>query len=84
MQSDLLGQASSVVSVPMTSYRNDATPWRIRVEPTQANGLSDASDIMVDKISTVSRARCGPEIGHLEDDTMLRVDSALAVVLGLA
>ena len=39
---------------------------------------------MVDKPQTPGRARVGPVIGHLDDVTLLAVDRALAVFLGLA
>jgi mRNA interferase MazF len=39
---------------------------------------------MVDKVTTVSRARIGRTIGHLEDDTLLRISRALALWIGIA
>jgi mRNA interferase MazF len=39
---------------------------------------------MVDKPQTVARARIGPTIGRLDDDSMLAVTRALAVFLGFA
>ena len=48
------------------------------------NGLTQPSQITVDKPQTPGRARVGPVIGHLDDVTLLAVDRALAVFLGLA
>jgi mRNA interferase MazF len=42
------------------------------------------SQIMVDKVTTVRRARIGQTIGHLEDDALLRVSRALALWVGIA
>jgi mRNA interferase MazF len=39
---------------------------------------------MVDKPQTPSRNRLGPVIGRLDDATMVTVNRALAVFLGLA
>jgi mRNA interferase MazF len=42
------------------------------------------SGIMVDKVTTVLRTRIGRTIGHLEDDTLLRMSRALALWVGIA
>jgi hypothetical protein len=39
---------------------------------------------MVDKITTVPRARIAQTIGRLEDDLLLRVSRALALWVGIA
>jgi mRNA interferase MazF len=56
---------------------------RISVEPTSQNGLRRPSQ-MVDKIQTVSRKRIGSRVGRLEDETLLAVNRAIALILGLA
>jgi len=57
---------------------------RIPLEPTPSNGLARWSQIMVDKPQTPLRGKLGAVIGQLEDATMLQVNRALAVFLGLA
>ena len=47
------------------------------------NGLRDMS-LIVDKPSSIMRERLGPVFGHAGDETMLAVNRALAVFLGLA
>jgi mRNA interferase MazF len=39
---------------------------------------------MVDKITTVPKAKAGARIGWLEDEDMLRLNQAVLVFLGLA
>ncbi len=39
---------------------------------------------MVDKITTVPKAKAGARIGRLEDEDMLRLNQAVLVFLGLA
>lgn len=49
-----------------------------------ATGLRLASDVMVDQPQSVRRDKVGEPIGRLADDTMLRVNRALALFLGFA
>jgi mRNA interferase MazF len=39
---------------------------------------------MVDKITTVSKAKIGAHLGRLEDEDILRLNRAILVFLGLA
>ena len=84
IQSDLFDVHPSVTVLPLTSLLHDAPLVRIAVHPGAANGLRDESQVMVDKPSTVMRERLGPAFGRVDDETMLAVNRALAVFLGLA
>jgi mRNA-degrading endonuclease toxin of MazEF toxin-antitoxin module len=55
-----------------------------RSEPTGRNGLSSASRLMIDKITTVPKARMGKRIGKLNDEDVVRLNRALTVFVGLA
>jgi mRNA interferase MazF len=57
---------------------------RLTVEPSPANGLRSLSQLMIDKVTTVSRSRIAQVIGRLEDDLLLRVSRALALWVGIA
>jgi len=74
----------SVTVLPVTSTLVDAPLFRLTVEPSPTNGLRSLSQIMVDKVTTVRRARIGKTIGHIEDDTLLRLSRALALWVGIA
>ena len=83
-QSDIFNETHpSVVMCPLTTFRVDAPIFRIAVEPAQGNGLRQSSQVMVDKITTLRRERLRSTIGRLDQETMRRVDRALAVFLGL-
>ena len=84
VQSDLFGAHPSVTVLPVTSTHHDTPLLRITVQPDQANGLRSASQVMVDRPQSVPRDRLGPVFGHADDETMLAVNRALAVFLGLA
>jgi mRNA interferase MazF len=75
---------SSVTLCLVTSTLLDAPVFRITVDPSPENGLRRISQIQVDKIMTMPRARVGRVIGRLDDATMLRVNRALAVFVGMA
>ncbi len=84
IQSDLFGAHPSVTVLPITSTHHDAPLLRITVQPDAANGLHAVSQVMVDKPQSVPRDRLGPVFGHANVETMLAVNRALAVILGLA
>jgi mRNA interferase MazF len=54
------------------------------IEPGDRNGLTNASRLMIDKITTVPKARLGKRIGKLNDEDVVRLNRALTVFLGLA
>jgi mRNA interferase MazF len=54
------------------------------VAPTAGNGLKRESRLMVDKITTMPKARLGEQIGRLADEDMVRLNRAVLVFLGLA
>ena len=74
----------SVTICPFTTDPTDAPLLRLLVEPDRGNGLQAPSRIMVEKITTVRRARLGDRVGALDDTTVLRLNRALVVFLGIA
>jgi mRNA interferase MazF len=84
VQSDLFDALASVTVLPVTSELRTAPLLRIAVEPTADNGLRKKSQIMVDKAQTVLRDKVGDTIGRLHQDTLVAVDRAMAVFLGIA
>ena len=69
---------------PLTSTQRDAPLYRLAVAPDAQNGLRQASDIMVDKITAVRRARIGAAIGALGSAHLLALDRMLALAVGIA
>ena len=84
IQSDLFDVHPSVTILPVTSELRDAPLFRIAVNPDELNGLDRPSHVMVDKPQSVAREKVGAVFGHLDDETMLAVNRALAVFLGFA
>jgi len=73
-----------VVFCQLTSELVDAPDFRITVDPGSENGLRLRSQVMADKPVTIRRERIGQKIGRLGSQDMVRLNAALAFVLGLA
>ena len=85
IQSDFFNAAHASITVaPLTSTLLAAPLFRIALEPSSGNGLKQASQVMVDKIITLPRAKIGRVVGTVGDDAMIQVTRALAVWLGIA
>jgi mRNA interferase MazF len=78
-----IGDFESIIVCPLTSETLAHSIARIEVSPTSANGLSQVSRIMVDKIMTVPKKRVARTIGRLERPSLDQLDYALAAMLGL-
>lgn len=81
VQDDAFAAHASVVVLPITSTLVEAPLLRPRIEPTVANGLRAVSQIMVDKVQSVSRTKIGARIGTLESSALTQVERALAALL---
>lgn len=84
IQSDLFAQHPSVTILPVTSELRETPLFRVAVTPSIDNGLRKPSQVMVDKTQSVPREKIGEVFGHLDDETLLTVNRALAVFLGFA
>ena len=83
IQSDFIRSLDSVTAIPFTTeFIAEADDFRIAIMPTSENGLRQVSYIMVDKIGTIRRVKCGPSIGQLSETDIVSVNRALAVFLG--
>ena len=84
VQDDRFEDMASITVCGFTTIDLDAPLFRLAVEPSEINGLTSTSRIMVDKITTVPRSKLGRRIGHLGDTDMVRLNRAVLVFLGLA
>jgi mRNA interferase MazF len=75
---------ASIVVCQMTTRLVDAPDFRVTIDPTEENGLRATSQVMADKPVTVRRERIGQRIGRVGADDMVRLNAALAFVMGLA
>jgi len=84
VQEDRFDATSSITICAFTSDPTDAPLFRVLVEPSETNGLETVSRLMVDKITTIPKARLGRRIGRLADDDLVRLNRAVMIFLGLA
>ena len=85
IQADAFNDTHATVTVLLVSSELVNAPlFRIEVEPDHGNGLNKPCQIQIDKAMTIKREKIGAVIGQLDDATMLRVNRALAVWMGLA
>jgi len=85
VQSDLFNAThASLVLCLFTTELFDAPLFRLTVSPSSSNGLQEESQIMVDKVLAVPKGRIREYIGTLEEETLVRLNRSLALMLGLA
>lgn len=84
LQDNRFDATESVTVCPLTTDPTDAPLIRLPIDPTEQNGLQAQSRLMVDKITTVPKARMGRRIGALAPEDMMRLNRAVVVFLGLA
>ena len=84
VQEDSFDATDSITICAFTTDETEAPLFRLRVDPNQRNGLRVASRLMVDKLTTVPRAKVRARLGRLDDEDILRLNQAVLVFLGLA
>lgn len=83
VQADAYAEHPSITVLPLTSELYDMPRLRVTVEPGENSGLRLRSQVMVDKATTIPRAKAGSRIGRLDETTLANVDQALAAFLGV-
>jgi mRNA interferase MazF len=84
VQEDRFEATNSITLCAFTTDPTEAPLLRVLIEPTDRNGLASPCRLMIDKITTVPKARLGKRIGKLNDEDVIRLNRALTVFLGLA
>lgn len=84
LQDDSFDATASVTVCAFTTDETDAPLFRLPVAPNDRNGLRAPCRLMVDKITTVPKARVGARLGRLDDEDLVRLNQAIIVFLGLA
>jgi mRNA interferase MazF len=84
LQDDAFDATASITICPFTSHAVDAPLLRLPIEPSERNGLRSSSQLMIDKITTVSKTKLEKRLGHVSDEDLVRVNRAVLVFLGLA
>jgi len=75
--------SQSVALCLMSSVTVRAPLFRVNVTPGESSGLDRPTQIMVEKLFTVPRNKISGVIGHLSDEEIVRLNRALAFVVGL-
>ena len=84
IQHDRFDATESITICPFTTNPVDAPFIRIPVEPHDTNGLRAHCRLMVDKITTVPRAKLDARVGRLDNAILTQLNRAIFVFLGLA
>jgi mRNA interferase MazF len=84
LQDDRFDMTNSVTVCAFTTDPTHAPLFRLPIEPSQGNGLRAVCRLMVDKITTVAKAKVGARVGRLADEYMVRLNRAVLVFLGIA
>ena len=84
LQDDRFDATDSITICAMTTDPTEAPLFRLPLEPNEQNELRTPSRLMVDKITTVAKAKIGTRVGRLGDEDVLRLNRAVLVFLGLA
>ncbi len=84
VQDDAFDATASLTICAFTTDPTEAALFRLPVEPSEENGLSARSSMMVDKLTTVPKRKVGSLVGRLGDEDVARLNRAMMDFLGLA
>jgi mRNA interferase MazF len=85
VQDDQFDATALITICAFTTDPTEAPLFRLPVTPSDHNGLNEPCGLMIDKISTIPKAKLGHRIGRIgDDDDVLRLNRAILVFLGLA
>lgn len=78
VQTDLLNPThASVLVCPISSHLTHIKSFRMTILPESSNGLEKTSEIMIDKVSAISRSKLAQKIGALTIAEMRQVEQVL-------
>ncbi|MGI8536228.1 MAG: type II toxin-antitoxin system PemK/MazF family toxin [Mycobacteriales bacterium] len=83
LQDDRFDATASITVCPLTTTMVAAPLARVPIEATDTNGLSEASRLMVDKVTTMPQDNLRTRLGRLSDEDMAHLSRAVIVFLGL-
>ena len=86
LQDDYFDTTDSVTVCAFTTVPTNAPLFRVPIEPSENNGVCAVCRLVVDKATTVPKARIGATVGRLadEDEDIVRLNRAGLVFLGIA
>lgn len=78
-----LAASPTLTVCPLTTALIGIGRVRIAIAPTPENGLDEASEIEVDRVTTMRRTRFDPVVGTASPEIMNKVDASLRLWLAL-
>ena len=84
LQDDRFDSTDSVTVCAFTTDPTEAPLIRLLIQPSESNGLRAACRLMVDKVTTVPKAKIRTYVGRLADEDIVRLNRAVVVFLGIA
>lgn len=85
IQADEYLSLSTLILLPITSDLSDSPSLlRVRIDPDDANGLREVSEVMTDIPVTTRPDKVHKYAGTLSAEDMERVEDAIFLVLGFA
>ena len=85
IQADEYLSLSTLILLPITSDLSDPPSLlRVRIDPNEANGLREVSEVMTDIPVTTRPDKVHQHTGTLSAEDMERVEDAMLLVLGFA
>lgn len=72
LQDDAFDATASITIGPFTTHSVDAPLMRLPIEPSERNGLRAPSQLMIDKITTVSKRTLKRRVGRSMDPRLRR------------
>lgn len=84
LQDDAFDATASITLCPFTTHSIEAPLVRLPIEPSEGNGLRTASQLMIDKITTITKTKLERRVGRLSAEDIVRLNRAVLVFLGLA
>jgi mRNA interferase MazF len=84
VQDDRFDATDSITVCPFTSDPATSPIFRLPIMPSDINGLRKPSRLMVDKITTIPKAKLGVRIGKLDSEDMVWLNRSIIVFLGMA
>jgi mRNA interferase MazF len=79
----MIANSGTLTVCPLTTRLLGTGLVRVKIEPDFVNGLNCASEIQVDRITTVKKSRVDQVLGLVGTDVMALVDRALQRCLAL-
>ena len=84
VQNDVGNKHSPTVIAAAITSRVDKTKLPTHIEVTADRfGLARDSVILLEQVRTIDKKRLKEKMGHLEDETMEKVNSAISISFGL-